>query len=160
MCHDARRKTRAQQRKDGACGGGSIAKWPAGLSKVISEMTLYESGEDYLETILVLKMRNGKVRSVDVAAELDFSKPSVSRAIGILKKEGLVEVGEGGWISLTDAGERRAAAVFDRHNVIAGYLNRVLGVDKETAEEDACRIEHIISENTFKKMKERLGEVG
>ena len=119
-------------------------------------MALYESGENYLETILVLKERNGKVRSVDVASELDFSKPSVSRAIGILKKEGLISVDEGGWIELTEAGVLRAAAVFDRHNIIACYLSDVLGVDKETAQEDACRIEHILSEETFARMKERL----
>jgi Mn-dependent DtxR family transcriptional regulator len=119
-------------------------------------MALYESGENYLETILVLKERNGKVRSVDVAEERGFSKPSVSRAIGILKKEGLIEVDESGLIELTAAGERRASDVFDRHNVIAGYLWYILGVDKEVAQEDACRIEHIISEQTFRNMKERL----
>ena len=120
------------------------------------DMTLYESGENYLETILVLTERNGKVRSVDVASELEFSKPSVSRAIGILKKENLIEVDEAGLIKLTDAGKMRAAAVFDRHNVIARYLNDMLGVDKKTSEEDACRIEHIISEKTYEKMKEKL----
>ena len=119
-------------------------------------MALYESGENYLETILVLKERNSRVRSVDVATELDYSKPSVSRAIGILKKEGLIEVDEGGWIELTEAGVLRAAAVFNRHNIIADYLNVVLGVDIKTAQEDACRIEHILSEKTFNKMKERL----
>jgi len=119
-------------------------------------MALYESGENYLETILVLKERKGKVRSVDVAAELDFSKPSVSRAIGILKKEGLVAVDENGFLELTEAGKLRAAAVFDRHNIIAGYLSDVLGVDKETAQEDACRIEHVLSEESFQKMKERF----
>jgi len=122
-------------------------------------MALYESGENYLETILVLKKRNGKVRSVDVATELEFSKPSISRAIGILKKEGLIMVDENGWIELTDAGRQRAAAVYDRHNIIADYLSDVLGVDKETAERDACRIEHIISEESFLKMKERLSQL-
>jgi len=119
-------------------------------------MTLYESGENYLETILVLKERNGKVRSIDVAAELDFSKPSVSRAIGILKKEGLVAVDDNSFIELTDAGKARAAAVFDRHKIIASYLSDVLGVDKRAAQEDACRIEHILSEQSLQKMKERL----
>lgn len=119
-------------------------------------MALYESGENYLETILVLKERNGQVRSVDVATELDFSKPSVSRAIGILKKEGLITVDESGWIEMTKAGKLRAAAVYDRHNIIADYLSNVLGVDKITAEEDACRIEHVLSEKSFQKMKERL----
>jgi len=119
-------------------------------------MALYESGENYLETILVLKERNGKVRSVDVAAELDYSKPSVSRAIGILKKEGLVAVDENGFLELTEAGMLRAAAVFDRHKIITDYLSNVLGVDNETAQEDACRIEHFLSEKSFQKMKERL----
>ena len=119
-------------------------------------MRLYESGENYLETILVLSERNGKVRSVDIANELEFSKPSVSRAIGILKKEGLIQVDEGGLIELTEAGKRRAVAVLDRHTVIADYLCKVLGVRPDTSEEDACRIEHIISEETFERMKERL----
>jgi len=119
-------------------------------------MALYESGENYLETILVLKERNGKVRSVDIAAELDYSKPSVSRAIGILKKEGLVAVDENGFLELSEAGMLRAAAVFDRHKIITGYLSKVLGVDNETAQEDACRIEHFLSEKSFQKMKERL----
>ena len=119
-------------------------------------MALYESGENYLETIHVLKERNGKVRSVEVAAALDYSKPSVSRAIGILKKEGLVAVDMDGFIELTKEGKARAAAVFDRHNIIAGYLREVLGVDEITAQEDACRIEHVLSENSYIKMKERL----
>ena len=122
----------------------------------IHSMTLYESGENYLETILVLTERNGRVRSVDVASELEYSKPSVSRAIGILKKENLIEVDDLGLIKLTDTGKKRAAAVFDRHNVIARYLNEALGVDKKTSEDDACRIEHIISEKTYEKMKEKL----
>jgi len=123
-------------------------------------MALYESGENYLETILVLKERNGKVRSIDVAAELDFSKPSVSRAIGILKKEGLVAVDENGYLELTGAGKARAAAVFDRHKIIAGYLREVLGVDEQAAQEDACRIEHILSEESLKKMEEKLNANG
>ncbi|MDR3363624.1 MAG: metal-dependent transcriptional regulator [Clostridiales Family XIII bacterium] len=123
-------------------------------------MTLHESGENYLETILVLKERNGKVRSVDIATWLDYSKPSVSRAIGILKKEGLITVDKGGWIELTKAGLQRAAAVYDRHNVIADYLRVVLGVDRQTAIEDACRIEHIISETSFRRIKEKLAADG
>ena len=103
-----------------------------------------------------MKERNGKVRSVDVATELDYSKPSISRAIGILKKEGLITVDENGWIDLTEAGKQRADAVYDRHNIIAGYLRDILGVDELTAERDACRIEHIISEESFSRMKERF----
>jgi Mn-dependent DtxR family transcriptional regulator len=90
-----------------------------------------------------------------VANELEFSKPSVSRAIGILKEEGLLTVGDGGHLKLTEAGLAKANAVYDRHLVIADFLAS-LGVDKNTAAEDACRIEHILSEESFAKMKERL----
>ena len=117
-------------------------------------MTLYESGENYLETILVLKERNGKVRSIDIANELDFSKPSVSRAVGILKTEGLIKVDSSGFIELTEEGISRAEAVYHRHTVITDYLINALGVDKEIADEDACRFEHVISDETFSKMEE------
>ncbi|MDR3304628.1 MAG: metal-dependent transcriptional regulator [Clostridiales Family XIII bacterium] len=119
-------------------------------------MTLYESGENYLETILILKERIGRVRSIDVAGELGFSKPSVSRAIGILKKDGLVTTDSDGFLELTPSGLRHASSVYDRHKVIAGYLNTVLGVDRAVALEDACRIEHVISEESFSKMKEKM----
>ncbi|MDR0875799.1 MAG: metal-dependent transcriptional regulator [Clostridiales Family XIII bacterium] len=118
-------------------------------------MALKESGENYLETILILKERLGCVRAIDVANELDFSKPSVSRAIGILKDEGLVKVEDGGHLELTKAGLAKANAVYDRHLVIADFLVD-LGVDKKIAADDACRIEHILSEESFEKMKERL----
>jgi Mn-dependent DtxR family transcriptional regulator len=118
-------------------------------------MALKESGENYLETILILKERLGSVRAVDVATELEFSKPSVSRAIGILKNEGLLTVEDGGALELTEAGLAKASSVYDRHLVIADFLAS-LGVEKETAAEDACRIEHILSEESFEKMKERL----
>jgi Mn-dependent DtxR family transcriptional regulator len=118
-------------------------------------MALKESGENYLETILILKERLGAVRAIDVANELEFSKPSVSRAIGILKEEGLLTVGDGGHLELTKAGLVKANAVYDRHLVIADFLVS-LGVDKSVAAEDACRIEHILSEESFAKMKERL----
>jgi Mn-dependent DtxR family transcriptional regulator len=118
-------------------------------------MALKESGENYLETILILKERLGCVRAIDVANELDFSKPSVSRAIGILKDEGLLTVGDGGYLELTKAGQAKANAVYDRHLVIADFLVS-LGVDKKIAADDACRIEHILSEESFEKMKERL----
>ena len=118
-------------------------------------MTLKESGENYLETILILKERLGVVRAIDIANELEFSKPSVSRAIGILKENGLVRVEDGGHIILTKEGLAAASAVYDRHVVIAEFLTSI-GVDKKTATEDACRIEHILSEKSFEKMKERL----
>ena len=117
-------------------------------------MALHESGENYLETILVLKERNGRVRSIDIANELEFSKPSVSRAVGILKTEGLINVDDSGYIELTDEGIKQAEAVYDRHTVISKYLEKALGVSKEIADEDACRFEHVISEESFAKVKE------
>ena len=117
---------------------------------------MQESGEMYLETILVLKTKNGSVRSVDVARALSFSKPSVSRAIGILKDDGYVKVEDNGELSLTDAGLERAGAIYERHRYITKFLSEVLGVPHETAEADACRIEHIVSQETFEKVKEYL----
>ena len=121
-------------------------------------MKLQESGENYLETILVLKKRLGYVRSVDVAAELGYSKPSVSRAMGILKNEDYVTIEPNGNICLTDKGMEKAASVYDRHITITRYLSEVLGVDLHTAEADACRIEHIISQETFEKIKAHLAK--
>ena len=118
-------------------------------------MVLKESGENYLETILILKERLGEVRAIDVANELEFSKPSVSRAIGILKEKGLLRVEDGGHLELTEEGRMAANAVYDRHVVISDFLMSI-GVDKKTADEDACRIEHVISEDSFTKMKGRL----
>jgi Mn-dependent DtxR family transcriptional regulator len=116
-------------------------------------MTIYESGEDYLETILILAERNGSVRSIDVARELGFSKPSISRAMGILKRNGFIDIDENGIITLTRQGLEKASAVYERHNFIADYLETALGVKRETALMDACRIVHIISDESFDKMK-------
>jgi len=121
-------------------------------------MRIHESGENYLETILQLKKRNEMVRSIDIARELSFSKPSVSRAIAIFKEEGLVNVEENGNITLTEKGYIRAQAVLERHITITDYLQKILGVSPENAEKDACRIEHVISEETFSKIKKQLGE--
>lgn len=117
---------------------------------------MQESGEMYLETILVLKNKNGSVRSVDVARALSFSKPSVSRAIGILKEDGYVSVEDNGELNLTEEGLARAGAIYERHRYITKFLSDVLGVPHEVAEADACRIEHIISQETFEKVKEYL----
>ena len=114
----------------------------------------------YLETILVLKNKNGSVRSVDVARALSFSKPSVSRAIGILKEDGYVSVEDNGELNLTEEGLARAGAIYERHRYITKFLSDVLGVPHEVAEADACRIEHIISQETFKKVKEYLARRG
>ena len=117
-------------------------------------MTLRESGEDYLETILILHERTGYVRSIDVANELGYSKPSVSRAVGILKDNGLITVEPDGQLVLTEADLKRANEVYDKHKLLTKFLNKVLGVSEENSAEDACRIEHVISEETFEKLGE------
>ena len=114
---------------------------------------MHESGENYLETILILHQRQGYVRSIDIANELDFTKPSISRAMGILKNDGYITVEPSGNILLTEKGLAKATAVFDRHQTITAFLHKILHVDAENAEADACRIEHVISEDTFEKMK-------
>ncbi|MCH5193517.1 MAG: metal-dependent transcriptional regulator [Oscillospiraceae bacterium] len=117
-------------------------------------MAIRESGEDYLETILLLHNKTGFVRSVDIAAELGYSKPSISRAVGILKADGYITVDKGGQIILTDSGKAKAEQVYGRHVLLRGFLNEILGVSEENAEQDACRIEHILSEETYSKLKE------
>ena len=118
-------------------------------------MDLHRSGEDYLETILILKKRNGSVRSIDIAREMDLSKPSVSRAMGILKNKGFITVGEEGEILLTDDGKKIAKSIYERHRVLTEALV-MLGVDEETAAADACRIEHDISDKSFNKIKKHV----
>lgn len=119
---------------------------------------MHESGEDYLETIYILKKRNGSVRSVDVANELNFSRPSVSRAVGILKEDGYLAVEEDGELVLTKLGLEKAKSVYDRHTNLTKFLMLTAGVDEETAETDACRIEHIISADTFAGIKKYIKE--
>lgn len=116
-------------------------------------MKLHESGENYLETILLLREKSGYVRAVDVANELNYSKPSISRALGILKKAGLVEIEMSGNILLTELGEKRAADIYERHRVITNFLETALGVSPEVAADDACRIEHIISKESFDRIR-------
>ncbi len=115
-------------------------------------MALKPSGEMYLETIYVLSREKGAVRSVDVAEHMGFSKPSVSRAVARLKKENYITVAESGHIALTDDGLALAQKIYERHTVLTGVLMR-LGVDEQTALEDACRIEHVISDETFTALK-------
>jgi Mn-dependent DtxR family transcriptional regulator len=116
-------------------------------------MGIHESGENYLETILLLEKRNGSVRSIEIASELEFSKPSISRAMGILKKTGYITMEKNGDIHLTEQGRAMAERVYERHRLIGDYLIGALGVDREIAAEDACRIEHVISEEAFDKIK-------
>lgn len=111
-------------------------------------MRLQESGEMYLETILILSEKNGRVRAIDVAEYMGFSKPSVSRAIGILKSAGYVTVDPEGLLILTDSGGEIARKIYGRHKLLTRFLTG-LGVNEKTAAEDACRIEHDISDETF-----------
>jgi len=120
-------------------------------------MAIQESGEMYLETILVLSKKDAPVRSLDVANEMGFSKPSVSRAMGILKTDGYIEMDEKSHITLTDKGLKAAKRIYERHILITELLTSI-GVDKKTAEEDACRVEHVISDKTFKAIKKHLKE--
>jgi len=119
-------------------------------------MKIQESKENYLETILLLEKRNGTVRSIDIANELNFSKPSVSRAVGILKSLNYIEVRSDGSIKLTKLGREKAENVLEKHELITRYLQEILGVSNEVAEEDACHIEHVISDETFKAIKQAL----
>ena len=116
-------------------------------------MNLHESGENYLETILLLKQQKGEVRSVDIAAELDYSKPSVSRAMGILRESGYITMDQNGLIHFTEKGLRRAEGVYERHRIIGKFLKMSLGLDPAVADTDACRIEHILSPETFERIK-------
>ncbi len=117
-------------------------------------MKLHESGENYLETILILHNRSGFVRSIDVANELNYSKASVSRAMGILKNAGLISIGVGGQIILTEEGIKKANDIYERHTIITEFLCKSLDLGEDIASADACKIEHIISQETFDKMKE------
>ena len=120
-------------------------------------MRIKESAENYLETIFMLKKRNGQVRSIDVANELGVTKPSVSVAMKHFREEEYIVVDEDGRISLTDKGEKIAERVYERHDVIAKAL-MLLGVEEDIAYEDSCKIEHDISEQSFEKIKEFLAK--
>ena len=111
-------------------------------------MRLQESGEMYLETILILSEKNPNVRSIDVCEYMGFSKPSVSRAIGLLKSGGYVTVDDDGYISLTEAGAEVAKKMYDRHTLLTSFLTS-LGVSEDVASADACKIEHHISDESF-----------
>ena len=116
-------------------------------------MPLYESGQMYLETIHVLLQKNERVRAIDVGAQLGYSKPSVSRAMGILKKNEYIVVDEDGYITLTADGKKIAEQLYERHTLLSKMLMS-LGVDEKTATEDACKMEHVISEKTFDAIKQ------
>ncbi len=115
-------------------------------------MHIQESGEMYLETIHILSQKKGEVRSIDICEYMGYSKPSVSRAMGILKGAGYIEVDKHGYITLTDEGLEIANKMYERHTLLTTLLKK-LGVDEVTATEDACKIEHHISEVTFDAIK-------
>lgn len=119
------------------------------------EVHLQESGEMYLETILILSKQPNNVRSLDVADYMGFSKPSVSRAVGLLKSGGYISVDGNGYITLTESGRNIAEKIYERHNVLTDVLVS-LGVDKEVALEDACKMEHVISDESFAAIKAHL----
>lgn len=115
-------------------------------------MKIQESAENYLETIHMLRQQNGSVRSIDIAHELGFSKPSVSVAMKNLRENGYIVVDDGGQITLTDLGQEIADRMFERHTLLTGWLT-ALGVSPEVAAEDACKIEHVISDESFEAIK-------
>lgn len=122
-------------------------------------MKIQESRENYLEAILILEKQKGNVRSIDVANYLDFSKPSVSVAVTNLKNALLLTVTPEGWLKLTDAGRALAEQVYERHLLLTQLLI-TMGVDENTAQEDACRVEHVISQASFEKIKEYARRIG
>ena len=115
-------------------------------------MKIYASGEDYLEAVLVLQKKKVMVRSVDLARHMGFSKPSISHAVGVLKNGGFLTVDDDGYFHLTEDGREVAEKIYERHQFFTEQLVAV-GVDREIAERDACRIEHAISEEAFQKLK-------
>lgn len=115
-------------------------------------MALYESGEDYLETIYILSKRNPEVHAVDIANELNYSKPSITRALKVLRENNYIIIDDNNHIKLTDLGKGKAEAIYERHNIIAEFWIKN-GVSEETAYKDACRMEHVLSDETYDCIK-------
>jgi Mn-dependent DtxR family transcriptional regulator len=122
-----------------------------------SAVRLQESGEMYLETIFVLSKKHSTVRAIDVGEYMGYSKPSVSRAMGLLREGGLITVDRDGAISLTEDGKIAAEKIYERHTILTEFLTR-LGVDRETAAEDACKMEHVISDQSLLAIKKFVAE--
>ena len=120
----------------------------------IDIMNIYESAEDYLERILILQEEKGEVRSIDIAHDMGYSKPSISVAMKKLKEAGLINIDEHGFITLTKEGHIIADRVYERHTVLKKILINI-GVDPKQAEKDACKVEHVISEETFEAIKKK-----
>ena len=121
-------------------------------------MRIQESGEMYLETILILSKEKSCVRSIDVCEYMGYSKPSISRAVSLLRNSGYVDMDDRGYLSLTDSGRAIAEKIYERHQVLSKVLKN-LGVDEKAAAEDACRIEHVISDETFAAIKEHISRM-
>ena len=122
-------------------------------------MSLHESAEMYLETIYTLSLTKTRVRSVDVAEALNYSRPSVSRAVGLLKKDGYLLMDDDGFLRLTELGSNTAEKIYERHRILTAAL-KALGVDEESAAEDACRIEHVISDKSLAAIKAHMKQYG
>ena len=122
---------------------------------MVIKMAIYESAEDYLEKILMLQKEIGNVRSIDIAHSMGYSKPSVSRAVKLLKEANYIIVDKNGYIDFTPEGEEVATSIYERHQLLTEFLIKI-GVSEETAQIDACGIEHHLSEETFKAMKKHL----
>ena len=118
-------------------------------------MRLQESGEMYLETILILSQRKENVRAIDICEEMGYSKPSVSRGLKILRENSYIYIDRNGYITLSKTGREVAEKIYERHQVLSALLVKI-GVDEETATEDACRIEHVISDTTFNAVKKAI----
>jgi len=125
---------------------------------ILWRVAMYESGENYLETILILENNNGSVRSIDIAKALSFSKPSVSHAVGLLKKSKYINVDSKGYITLTEMGREKAESIYERHQILTEFFVQTANVCEEIAEKDACRVEHIISDETFQGIKKFLNK--
>ena len=121
-------------------------------------MRTHESGEDYLETILRLYRKQGYVRSNDIANAMNYTKASISRAVKILKEDGYIYLDPNKMIFLTEKGTKKAVEIYERHEMLTQFLTEVLGIDAETAEHDACHMEHAISDSTFQGLKALLEE--
>jgi Mn-dependent DtxR family transcriptional regulator len=122
-------------------------------------MSIHESGENYLETILLLSKKKPEVRSIDIVNELNLSRPSVSRAMSILKNDGLITIDSGGFITLSAEGLAIAERIYERHHIITDVLIR-LGVPEEIAAQDACKIEHDLSDESFECIKKHIAQYG
>ena len=120
-------------------------------------MQIHESAEDYLETILILKNRQNQVRSIDIVHELSFTKRSVSVAMKKLRENGYIEMDSDGYITLLEKGRKIAEKIYERHTFLTDWI-RSMGIDEKTAAEDACRIEHVISADTFSALKKYVKE--